>query len=250
MGLFFILDPLWSQESADQLLEKAESAYVSGDFNRALVFYDTFLSRYASHDKADDVLYWRARILLIMDRFQEAQQTFHQAMDQARSSSVKEESQLGYADSLYYVGELEAALSEYGSLLNGRDSIHAPYLLYQIGTIWKGRGDLEKADSFFEELVQNYPDSYEAHQVVETSSLRSGGLYSIQVGVFHVYANIEKLIPKIESLQYRCQVEEIRTASGKAYRVKVQGFRQDEEARKAIAEIEKLTHLRGRVVRE
>jgi hypothetical protein len=45
-------------------------------------------------------------------------------------------------------------------------------------------------------------------------------------------------------------VEEIRTASGKAYRVKVQGFRQDEEARKAIAEIEKLTHLRGRVVRE
>lgn len=245
-----MISQLWAEDLADQLLEKAERAYVAEDFKSALDFYDEFLSQHTSHEKVPDAHYWRARTLLTMDRFQEAQQAFYQAMEESRDLSLKEESRLGYADSLYYVGELEAALSEYEAILDQQGARHTPYLLYQIGSIWKGRGNLEKADVFFKELIQNYPDSYEAHQVLKASSLRSEGLYYIQVGVFHVHSNIERLIPKIESLQYPCQVEEIRTASGKAYKVRVGGFHQDAEARKAVAEIEKVAQVRGRVVKE
>jgi tetratricopeptide (TPR) repeat protein len=249
LSLFFF-SRLCAEEGADQLLERAEGAYVAGDFKNALRFYDEFLNQYASHEKMIDALYWRARTLLIMDQFQEARQTFHQVVEKTENLSLKEEAQLGYADSLYYVGELEAALFEYEAILNTQGSAHIAYLLFQIGSIWKSRGDFEKTDTFFKKLIQDYPDSYEAHQVLKANSLHAEGLYYIQVGVFHVHANIERLIPKIESLQYPYRVEEIKTAAGKAYKVKVGGFREGAEARKAVGEIEKMAQVRGRVVKE
>jgi tetratricopeptide (TPR) repeat protein len=249
-SFFFIAGHFLIAEPAEKTLEEAEGAYVSGNFTSALKLYDEFLSRHASHAKVAEVFYWKGRTLLAMDRFQEAQDAFRSAVKEAPDLSFKEEAQLGYADSLYYVGELEGALSEYEELLNNRSSVHRPYLLSQIGFIWKDRGNAEKSDTFLKELIQHYPDSYETQQALKVKPFHSRGVYFIQVGVFHIHSNVEKLIPKIESLAYPCQVEEIKTASGRAYKVKVGGFSESTQARKAVIEIEKVAQVRGRVVKE
>lgn len=255
--LFFALLVLWSgkgfgEETSSRILEKAEAAYVAQDFEGAIRFYDDFLSRFSSDSKVSEAYYWKARAMLALNRFNEARDSFVKARDLSNNLSLKGEAQLGYADSLYYVGENEGALYEYEKLYQKPGSAsHVSYLLYQMGMIWKARGNENKAKSFFQNIIYKYPESYEASLVKNMGTIApEKDFYYVQIGVFQFMKNVEKLIPKIQDLGYPYQIDEIEKASKKTYRLKVGGFSKEEDARKALFAIQRVTQVKGHIIKE
>lgn len=238
-----------SQHPQD-MLDRAEAAYVAGDFNQALTLYDRYLEIHPTHPACADAAYWRARTLLAMDQFVPAQRGFQEARDRAGSLDLKEQAQLGYADSLYYVGEMEHALGEYEKLVDSVSPTRAPYVHFQIGLIWRSRGNESKAHAFFDNLIREYPESYEAAQASKLGAAPKHPLYYVQVGVFQVKANLNRIAVKIKDLGYPYRVDEMPGSPRHAYKLKVGGFGNVKDARKALFAIQQVSDVKGCVVRE
>jgi len=185
-----------------------------------------------------------------MDHFNEARKSFQKAQELTGDVSLKEDALLGYADCLYYVGEMESALQEYEKLYQNKNTSHASYLLYQLGTIWKSRGNEMKARTFFHTLAKEYPDSYEAAEVLRLDAFKSKGLFYIQVGVFQVKKNVDRLIVKLTEVGYPHRIDDVNQPNGRAYRLRVGPFNREDDARKALFEIQRIADVKGNVVKE
>lgn len=232
------------------VLEEADRAYLSGDFSGALARYDDYLTRYPGADTAWETHYWKGRTLLALSRFVEAEKEFLLARDCVKDLVLRDEAWVGYADALYYVGEWEGALTQYSDLLDSSRAVERPYLLYQIGRIWKARGNTTKSDSFFQTLLKEAPHSYEASLLVSSGERAPEGLFYIQVGLFQVRKNLDRLLIRLKDLGYPCRVDEIVHRSKKVFRLRVGGFRNEKEARKVQFELERSAAMKGHVVRE
>ncbi|MBI1884600.1 MAG: tetratricopeptide repeat protein [Chlamydiae bacterium] len=248
---FLFLPSLFSQTASDQALEKAEAAYLSGDFLEAVRLYNVFLEQFPSASSGWEVSYWKGCALMTLEKYNEARVVFEAVKEKSSDLALQEEAALGIADSLCYVGEKESALSQYEDLWASGHSANGSYLLYQIGMIWKEKGDTEKARRYFQQILSRFPESYEALKVKgERLSLSKTRGYFIQMGIFHVKVNAERLVTKIKNLRYPYQLEEIHFQGAKAYRLKVGAFSKRVEARKALFQIEQVTHVKGHVVEE
>lgn len=247
-------------EPAQKILEAAEQAYVGQDFSKALESYDKFLKTYPHYPDVPLALYWKGRALLAMDRFVEAQEAFLKAGQQTQDLFLQEKARLGYADSLFYVGELEGAFLEYEKLLEVTLPADESYLLCQMGSIWKSRGNREKAWSFFQNIQKNYPESYEASLVKnevppmgQESQLKTDqkiGSYFIQVGVFKEKVHIERLLQKLKDLGYPYEVEGIEGVPQKSYKIKVGPFKSKMEGRKNLFELQQKSSIKGHLIQE
>ena len=231
-------------------LEEADQAYVSGDFQGALSRYDQYLSSVTDGEVFWEAHYWKGRALLALDQIGLAEKEFLFARRHSSDLVLRDEAQMGYADCLFYVGEPESALSQYIELLDSGIVLERSYLLFQIGMIWKARGNGLKADSYFQTILREMPHSYEAGTLIHLGQGRAGGLYYIQIGLFQVKKNLDRLLVKLRDLGYSCQVDEIFHQSKKVFRLRVGGFQQESEARKVQFEIERAAAIKGHVVKE
>ncbi len=243
--VFSIVKNSFAQELIDQTLEIAEKAYLLQDFSKALQYYDKRLKNNLTEDKRAWILYWKGRSFLALEKFSEAQASFAQVEKHTQDIVLRNEARLGIADSLFYVGELEAAFTEYEKLLDQGACASKPTILYQLATLWKTRGNQEKSRFFFQKIAKDFPDSYEADLVRKSPSS-----YFIQVGVFREPKNIQRLLQKLKNLRYPYQIDEVKKSSQKSSRIKVGPFEKEMQARKALFELDTKSNIKGHLTKE
>lgn len=90
---------------------------------------------------------------------EESMKAFEDFISQNPSGELHDKALLALAGNCHVSGEKEKALDHYRAVLETGNPAYSPLALINMGDIYRGMGDLEKARQCYERVVKEYPDS-------------------------------------------------------------------------------------------
>jgi tol-pal system protein YbgF len=152
--------PVFAQDPAQGLYDKAMTQYEWGDYDRAMAAFEQFLALYSASDLADDAQYMLGQCYVQLERYDDAIFAFYTAAYKYPRSNRADDALIALAGSLYRQDYMPQTLDTYEQLVKKYPrSKHAAYAQTCIGWLYGGMGDTEKAKAELKKVATNYPDS-------------------------------------------------------------------------------------------
>ena len=206
------------RESKSAVLNKAEQAFVKGDYEEVIAIGNKYVSYGKKSD--DELQYIMGRALLKLNRFKEARDCFSKIINQNDSDKFLDNAYIGLADSYYLDGDYEKASENYERAKQYfPDSDSMPIVYYRLGNCYSKLGNGSASKEYYDKLIKCYPDSLEAKLLVREKS--DFAVYSVQVGSFISWKNAKKLCDELKNKGFDANIYTTILGDKRFYRVRV-----------------------------
>lgn len=214
------------------LWQKADKAFMSGDYSQALEIYEKILTQYPGTGYYQQIVYYQGLSYLKQDDWERGRDCFIQLLKLGRKAKVDlDQAQLSLADSFFLQGDIEQAFLEYRKVtVDYPKTQYLATVYYQLGQCCRKQGRWEQTKYYFQKIRQDYPLSFEAKNL-DQLLLNEALFFEIQVGSFKNKKNANQLCNKLLSSGYQTYVSPIRSGGRTFYRVRVGKFDSRTEAK-------------------
>lgn len=212
-------------------LEKAKVYFLNGDYDSAIVEGEKVLADYNRCAPNLDELYYILGLAYLKDgNYLRASDIFEIIIREFRNSALRDEAELGLADTYFLRGDYDKAELYYKELINNnpRTKLQA-VLYYRIGRVALKKGNTPQAKEYLDKLRQDFPLNPEIRLDRDIYAL-SDIYYTVQVGSFSKSTNAKNLTQKLTEKGYPAYVEEAGSDGNKIYRVRVGKFQIRQQA--------------------
>jgi len=132
-----------------------ERLYKEKLFDMARIQFENFVTHYSDSPKAAEAQFLAANCYFFLDKFQEAQEAFIKLMLRYPSSSFAPQAQFGLGQCFEKMGKSSEAIESYYRVFSFYpESPNAMESLYHSGRLSVGIGNLDKAESFLQLLLE------------------------------------------------------------------------------------------------
>jgi TolA-binding protein len=249
---------------ADEVLyQVAQYNFALGYYLTAAKDYQRLLRAYPKSDLAAEGLYWLASSKLAIGAADSAKFYFQRLMDQYVSSPMLSWAELGLVDAYFLLQDFPQALARCRAFLDThpRSSL-LPMALFRLAEIHEALEQREQAKEVFEQLVNEYPKTYQGEQArsqltewgwagKQQEKLEvEPGKYTVQVGAFSERANAINLQNQLHSAGYQVEVVKKAGRHRSLYLVWVGSYESRQEAERQAQLLEKQRGLPYQIIRK
>ena len=214
-------------------LEKAKIYFLSGDYKSAIAEGEKLLSNYGRTSQSDELYYILGLSYLKDGNYLRASDIFEIILAEFKDSKFKEEAKLGLADTYLLRGDLNKAQDYYEELLNTSNAGLKARLYYRLSQVGFKKGDTAQGQEYLDKLKKDFPANPELRLNKDLSAFSdspSGFYYTVQVGSFSNSANAKNLMQALIQKGYSAYIEETNSGSAPSYRVRVGKLSSRQEA--------------------
>ncbi len=215
-------------------LDKVKVYFLAGDYKSAILEGEKLLAGEAQSARSDELYYFLGLSYLKDANYLRASDIFEIILKEFKNSAFRPEAELGLGDTYFLRGDYDKSEGYYKELLNNNSSDKfKAQVYYRLSQVGAKLGDTQKGREYLEKLKKEFPASTELLLNSELGTLPNYSLgfsYTVQVGSFAESTNARNLTDKLVKSGYDAYVEETQLRNAKAYRVKVGKLKSRPEA--------------------
>lgn len=147
--------------------ERGELLLAGGYLAAAEDEYNHVLTDYQKSGAYVHALYRLGVITLLMERYEEARVHFDLCLERNPDEDLRIHAVAGKLEYYVSVGDWQGVLDNARTVLEMKDNYNelTPRVLEVIAQAWRELGDDEKASEYLRRLLNDFPDSYQAHSL-------------------------------------------------------------------------------------
>ncbi|MBL7157634.1 MAG: tetratricopeptide repeat protein [Candidatus Omnitrophica bacterium] len=194
--------------------------------------------RFTTEDKKE-ILYLAGLSYTKTGNFEKARESFGKILDM-KGNDVREKAYMGIANSYFEEGKADEAIEAYENVLSmypRSDWLASVY--YNLGSSYKSKGNLSKANSYFGKVERQYDTSFEAEKTTYSPGERKSEFYIVQLGVFKDMKNAKALVRKLKRKRYDSYIQKIKRDGDILYRVRGGKFSNEGYAARLLKKLKK-----------
>jgi tetratricopeptide (TPR) repeat protein len=211
-------------------LDKLKVYFLSGDYKSSILEGERILASSGSSSVGLDELYYILGLSYLKDgNYLRASDIFEIILKEFKDSAFKDDALLGLGDTYFLRGDYDKAQGQYQELIetNPRTKLRA-LVYYRLSQIGFKKGETQAAKEYLDKLKDNFPLNLEAKLNQGLYPL-SDIYYTVQVGSFSNRINANSLVQKLIGKGYPAYIEEVVSEGKTIYRLRVGKLRLRQE---------------------
>ena len=181
------------QAEADPAYKAATQAFLDGHWDEAIAKFDDYLKRNPTSPVSDEAVYFRGRAHLKKGNYARAARDLKYARDNASSRQTRAMATVGLGDNASSQENFPQARSFYKTAIkNYEKEIDSAQVLYNLGVTCQRMRLWGEAETYFERLVSQYPDS-EYAPFAQRKVRFPEHFFTVQVGAFKSESSAQEL---------------------------------------------------------
>jgi len=207
-------------------LDKLNSSFLSGDYKGAIAEGERILAAKQSSSDLDQLYYILGLSYMRDGNLLRASDIFEIIINEYKKSPLKEEAELGLADTYFLRQDFEKAQAHYKEIIDSNPGTKLKAeIYYRLSQVGFKKGDAKEGKEYLDKLKQEFP----ANQVLTVNkdlySLAEAGssdiYYTAQVGSFSNITNAKNLLQRLIEQGYAAYIEEAVSQGKTSYRIRV-----------------------------
>lgn len=213
----------WAAQGYCLDLSSLKTKMLMGDYKAALAEGEKLIAK----DPHSPELYYLLGLCYLKEgNYLRSSDIFEIIIKEFNGTTFKEEAQMGLGDTYFLRGDLQKAEISYQDVINKNpESKLKAQIYYRLSEVAFKKGDSVLGQEYLGKIKNSSPYNLEVKQ--ELPSLPnndSAFYYTVQVGSFSKDLNARNVTEKLVSSGYPAFIEEFQSAISKTYRVKVGKF--------------------------
>jgi tetratricopeptide (TPR) repeat protein len=213
-------------------LKKIRVYFLNQDYKQAITEGEKLLGQPGHAEKGIEELYYLLGLSYLKEEnYLRASDIFEIILKEYKNSPLKEQAELGLADTFFLRNDFPRAQSGYQQFVIAYSgSRFLPLVYSRLSQCASKLGNIQEAKGYQAKLTSGSRLDPEVNYDLAYYSLNAD-YYSVQVGSFSQEANAKNLIQKLTSLGYQAYIEETGASiKEKGFRVRVGKFASRKEA--------------------
>lgn len=206
-------------------LETLKVCFLAGDYKAAITEGEKILASVKESRQLDELYYILGLSYMKDGNYLRASDIFEIILNEFHDSRLREQAQLGLADTLFLREDFVRAQNDYEELLKRDQNTHLKaQLFYRLSKLGFRTGDTETGKEYAQKLKNEFPHNSESEFAADFCPIpRSASemYYSVQVGAFSEKKNADTLTQKLLQKGYPAFIEESYAQAKTSYRVRV-----------------------------
>ncbi len=193
-------------------IDKVRVAFLSGDYKAAILEGEKVLAVEGHSPDVDELYYLLGLSYLKEGNYLRASDIFEIILREFSNSGFKEKAKIGLGDIDFLKGDLDKAQSIYEELLNSTlDQELKALIYYRLSEVAFKKDDSNKGKEYLAKLKDEFPGNIETktnRDLAVIADAPSNFYYTVQVGCFSNGTNAHNLTQKLIGQGYSAYIEE------------------------------------------
>ena len=240
----------------DSFYALCQYRYAKGYYVSAGMMFRDLLATYPHSEYADDAMYWSGSCHLVAEHPDSALAAWRLLVTDHPESEWRVWAELGIGDALSARKKIREAIDQYRRILessSGPDLTGA--VLYRLVQCHESLGDSAAARTYFDRIVEEYPDSYEGLMLAGRRNqtpphpVQKQQFYTVQVGAFAHKENAIRLHDRLAAQGYDVAIVTKTGDDGTLlHAVQIGSFQMKEDAQVILERLEQEERLQPEII--
>lgn len=236
--------------AADRAYSRAKELYQDGDFQAALLAFQTFRSGQTESDRKAEGYYWEGMCMLAQREFESAREKFKAGLEEKPDGWVKAYMQCALGESLTGLGLFgEAGEAFKAAIDESAQDIRLDHALLRLATCAQREKKWSEAETHLNRLLSELPLSPLADQAREKLQYSKSRFFTVQVGAFKTQTAAVRRTDELKAQGMHPFISEIERKGGKLHCVCIGRFESWEKANTEMQRIRGQGRIENAIVK-